>query len=278
MNSRDLLAIFLFPSLLLKSNIASAQRLPRNENVPGGIAIVSLDYQERPKVFYNDNPVMVIGQPENWKAVVGISLDASPGIHRLKVRNHNIESIHNFYIEDKEYQTQHLTIKNERQVNPNASDMKRINMEKELIWMAKTAWSEKETVDLDLSIPVEGAYSSQFGLRRFFNDKPRRPHSGLDIVAPAGTPIRAPANGKIISIGHYFFNGKTVFIEHGQGMITMYCHMDNIAVKEGLQIKRGDLIGTVGQTGRVTGAHLHWSVILNRTMVNPLLFLSNNEK
>jgi len=110
---------------------------------------------------------------------------------------------------------------------------------------------------------------------RFFNDQPRQPHAGLDIAASQGTAVKAPADGYVISTGEYFFNGNTVFIDHGQGMITMYCHLNHIDVKTGQHIKRGELIGTVGQTGRATGAHLHWSVILNRTMVDPELFLQN---
>ena len=125
--------------------------------------------------------------------------------------------------------------------------------------------------------PVEGRYSSPFGLRRFFNEQARKPHSGLDIVANEGTPVRAAADGVVINTGNYFFNGNTVFIDHGQGLITMYCHLNRIDVSDGQQVKRGDLIGGVGSTGRVTGAHLHWSVLLNGTLVNPELFLSKTD-
>ena len=109
----------------------------------------------------------------------------------------------------------------------------------------------------------------------FFNEQPRNPHTGLDIAASTGTPITAASSGIVINTGDYFFNGKTVFIDHGQGLITMYCHLSSIDVLEGQEISQGEMLGKVGMTGRVTGPHLHWSVILNNTMVDPTLFIEN---
>ena len=122
--------------------------------------------------------------------------------------------------------------------------------------------------------PAQGPTSSPFGLKRFFNEQARRPHSGLDIAAPRGANIIAPADGEIILTGNFFFNGNSIFIDHGQGLITMYCHMDKLDSQQGDVVKAGDIIGKVGSTGRATGPHLHWTVSLNNNRVEPLLFLA----
>ena len=120
--------------------------------------------------------------------------------------------------------------------------------------------------------------ASRFGLRRIFNGEARAPHSGLDVAVPRGRPIKAAAQGKILATGDYFFNGKTVFIDHGNGLISMYCHLDRIDVQSGDQVTQGQRVGLAGSTGRSSGPHLHWSVVLNGTMVDPELFLVAEQK
>lgn len=120
--------------------------------------------------------------------------------------------------------------------------------------------------------PVPGRQSSPFGLRRYFNGEPRNPHSGLDFAAPTGTPVKSPADGRVLLIGNFYFNGQTIFIDHGQGVITMFCHLSEIAYLPGDTVKRGDVVGKVGNTGRSTGPHLHWNVSLNNARVDPALF------
>jgi len=180
-----------------------------------------------------------------------------------------------FKVGRRDYETQHVTLANRRQVEPEPEDLRRIAREQESLVRAFSTFSDTALDTLTLDLPSGGRVSGGFGLRRFFNDEPRQPHSGLDIAAPEGTPIAAPAAGTAIEIGDYFFNGLTVVLDHGQGLVTMYNHLSRIDVAKGARVARGERIGTVGQTGRVTGPHLHWSVSLNNARVDPALFLSS---
>jgi murein DD-endopeptidase MepM/ murein hydrolase activator NlpD len=180
-----------------------------------------------------------------------------------------------FEIVDKRYRTQHLTIKNQRQVNPAPEDLRRIEAERERSDAALSRFTAIETPVFALQSPVAGKRSDSYGSRRYFNGQPRSPHSGMDIAAAKGTPIVAPAPGTVVEAGNFFFNGNTLYLDHGYGLVTMYCHLDEIKVKVGAQVASGELLGTVGATGRVTGPHLHWGVALNRAMVDPALFLES---
>ncbi len=281
MNKRTVSSITMMLALLFSNGLAHAITLPQQSAVPGGVVIIELTADsvgETPRVRYNKKPVMVINNDQRWLAVVGIPLTASAGKQRIEQQTASGQTItHDFTVAEKAYKTQRLTITNKRKVNPNAQDMKRITQEKKLITSALRHWDEKPASHLTFIAPVEGQRSSSFGLRRIFNDQPRRPHSGMDIAATTGTPIIAPADGTVINVGNYFFNGNSVFIDHGQGLITMYMHLDSISAKEGDQLARGDVIGTVGATGRVTGPHLHWGVSLNDARVDPALFLEDEK-
>ena len=268
-----LLSFLISTCLAIAFSFVNANELPDELNAPGGVVIIPINSKDRPKAFFYDKRVLVIGESQNWKAIIGIPLKIELGEHKLKVVSNGVEANYLFEVVGKAYEAQYLTIKNKRQVNPNKEDMLRITRERKLISKAKINWREIDNVPLRFIKPAKGPFSSSFGLRRFFNNQPRNPHSGLDIAAETGTPIVAPAAGIVTNAGDYIFNGKTVFLDHGQGLITMYCHMENISVEEGDIVDVNDLLGTIGSTGRVTGAHLHWSVILNNTTVEPLLFL-----
>ncbi len=254
---------------------AAAMELPRAEAVPGGVALVTLPGDDITAASFNGKPVLIVTAGDRRTAVVGLPLGLRPGSHRLKLHTAAGDVISQaFKVADKHYQEQHITIKDKRKVTPEKRDMKRILREQRQIKWALANWDPDMPENLRFRLPVEGPVSSPFGLRRFFNEQARKPHSGLDLAAPQGTPVRAPAGGRISDTGDFFFNGNTVFIDHGHGLVTMYCHLSRIDVKPGQQVRPGDIIGLVGKTGRVTGPHLHWGVSLNDARVDPTLFLA----
>lgn len=264
--------------LILLLSLSSSYALPRENRVPGGIAIVTIPSAITPaSATYNNKPVMLLQDKSQHYAIIGLALDTKPGEHEVQITTQTGKTKPlKFSVSSKEYKAQYLTIKNKRKVNPYKDDMPRILSDKARILKAFNHFDGSHTpANFTLHQPVEGRYSSPFGLRRFFNKQPRKPHSGLDIAAPTGTSIQAAASGTVIETGDYFFNGKTVFVDHGSGLISMYCHMHQIDVKTGDKVTRGQHIGQVGATGRVTGAHLHWSISLNGALVDPLLFLND---
>ncbi|MEM1436881.1 MAG: peptidoglycan DD-metalloendopeptidase family protein [Pseudomonadota bacterium] len=244
---------------------------PEGAAVPGGIYVYSAPPGVT-RVLFEDRPVLSL----NGRYLVGIPISRKPGTAELTVFFGNAEQLaHRFEVEAKAYPEQRLTIKNRKMVNPDPESLARIREESARM---RSAYRNFDAVDLQnlapFTQPVFGIVSSPFGRRRVLNDQPRSPHSGLDIAATTGTPILAPAPGRVTLTGSFYFNGNSVFVDHGQGLVTMYCHLDEIDVEDGMTVARGDLLGKVGSTGRSTGPHLHWSVSLNGNRVDPVTAMS----
>lgn len=273
MSSRFILGTLAAAALL--AGALPADALPRHQPVPGGVAVIPLgeDGETPPQVRFGDNtPVAVARQQGRWYALVGISLDSSPSQVHLNVTGPRGSRTLEFDIGHKNYPTQRLVVRDTRKVEPRAEDLARIVQEKELTGRIKAHYEDRP-VEPDFVLPAKGRLSSRFGLRRFFNGQPRDPHAGLDVAVGTGAPIRAPAAGIVANVGDYFFNGNTVFIDHGQGLVSAYMHLSRVDVQAGQTVKRGDILGAAGATGRVTGPHLHWAVFLNGVAVDPELFL-----
>lgn len=263
--------------LALIASVAAAEgKLPLPAPVPGGVAVICVgrSTDPAPRAEFDGRRVLVARTGDAWHAVVGLPLTLRPGAYELSVLNAETGSRKiRFDVGSRDYDTQRLTLANQRQVDPEPADLLRINREQESIVQAFSTFSDVAIDALNLDLPSSGRFSSGFGLRRYFNNEPRQPHSGLDIAAAEGTPIVAPAAAAVLETGDYFFNGLTVFLDHGQGLVTMYNHLSRIDVTRGARVARGEKIGEVGHTGRVTGPHLHWSVSLNNVRVDPGLFL-----
>ncbi len=250
--------------------------LPVSSSVPGGVAVIPLASANTaaPQVTFRGKRALVIRENGKWVALVGLPLSLAPGQYALSVNN----AAKKFRVVDKKYPEQRITIKDPRKVEPNQEDMDRINSEQPKIDIAKNVFRDTQEVDVKLQLPADGPLSSRFGLRRIFNGQPRNPHAGLDIAIPTGTQVLSAASGRVIDTGDYFFNGNTVFVDHGQGLITMYCHLSEINVNVGDVVAKGQALALSGMTGRVSGPHLHWSVIMNGTMIDPEFFVKAREE
>ena len=273
-----MLAVALLSAALARAETATGSHpsatLPRTSAVPGGVVTLPIDApaDARPVATLDGARAMVLRNDGHWIAVVGIPLDAKPG-HQELVVGHGGSTVRlSFDVAAKQYAVQKLEVP-PGQVDLSKRDLERVEGERQRIRKALTGFTDRSPATLRLVQPVPGERSGSYGLRRFFNDQARSPHSGMDIAAATGTPVAAAAAGTVADVGDYFFNGQTVILDHGSGLVTMYCHLSRIDVQAGQAVSAGETIGAVGATGRVTGAHLHFGVTLNGTLVDPALFL-----
>ncbi len=256
--------------LPLFCSIAAA--MPVHSPVPGGIIVLPLEKNATSAELLGKRGSF-FKEADRIYALLPIPLGAPAGPHKVyQFQNAKAAKNLSLDIEKKSYAIQRLTIKKRRKVEPNREDLKRIKKESSRKQKAKS-FRRAGFANVDFIWPVEGELSSPFGLRRVLNGKPRAPHRGIDIAACAGVPVAAAADGVVVDAGNFFFSGNLVFIEHKEGVVTTYAHLDKIAVRPGERVKKGDLVGYVGSTGRVTGPHLHFGVMVDSVYVDPILFL-----
>lgn len=209
-----------------------------------------------------------------WVALAGIALTTEPGV-TLWVEAERAEGQierHAIKVTAKKYATQHLKVQ-PGQVELSADDLGRYERERAHLAGVIKTFSEEAPSNLAMVQPAPGRRSSSFGLRRYFNGEARSPHNGMDIAAAQGTPVVAASAGRVIDIGDYFFSGRTVILDHGSGLLSLYAHLSEVNIASAQNVSIGATIARVGATGRVTGPHLHFSVYLNAVAVDPALFL-----
>lgn len=238
---------------------------------PGGVARIDLGPAtgDAPVVHYDDKRVLVANVDGQWQAVVGVHLDAAAEPASITLAD---GTEYSFEVDEHAYREQHLEVA-PGFVSLSDENLARVGKERKIIDAALNNWRDAELDGVGLIKPVDGPHSSSFGSRRFFNGEARSPHSGMDIAANSGVAIIAPRAGVVAATGDYYFNGNTVIVDHGQGLVTMYCHLSEIGVAEGQSLAPGETLGLVGATGRVTGAHLHFGTYLNGNAVDPALLL-----
>jgi murein DD-endopeptidase MepM/ murein hydrolase activator NlpD len=255
--------------------LLQAIELPRHQPTPGGIIVKKVLAKHKLTAFHDQKRLMVLegDKPNEYYVISGIHLNQKVNEpYVIDLGSAKTTKHYTVMLKDKAYQKQYITLKNRQHVSPNQKNLRRIRSEKKRSLAALGRYSQKKFDSLVLIKPLDVPLSDDYGKRRYFNNQPRKPHSGVDLAAPEGTPIKAPLAGEIVELGNFFFNGNVVYIDHGLGLVTMYCHLSEIDVDKGQSVKQGEVIGKVGKTGRVTGPHLHWGVSLNGNMVDPRLF------
>ena len=254
--------------LLIFGSAGATEPSPR----PGGVAMIELGSSAlpAPRARLGDKSLLVLERDGKWVAVAGIPLDTPPGELRVTIEGKEATVA----VSPHTYREQRITVENQSYVTQSQEQLDRIFSERKIIDGVLGSFRDVPVDGVSLAAPIDGSRSPSFGYRRYFNDQPRSPHKGMDIAGKEGDPIAAPRAALVAATGDYFFNGNTVLLDHGQGFVTMYCHLSEIAVEKGETVELGDIIGAVGATGRVTGPHLHFGTYLNGTAVDPAIFLA----
>ena len=229
---------------------------------PGEIIAVKLNQNEVV------NSHLIIEKEDVRYAMVALPFDKQG--KSIKFNNRNI------LINEKSFGESRITIENTSMVNLSSEDSLRAFKESQLIKKALEKYSTEFKSNLSFITPVEGVISSRYGKKRYINESPRSPHLALDIAATTGTEIVAPERGKVILIGDFFYSGNYLILDHGHGLLSSYSHLSKVNVSVNQFIEQGEKIGEIGSTGRVTGPHLHWSVYLDNTRINPESIIKKN--
>jgi hypothetical protein len=229
--------------------------------------------------FLGSKHTMGKGQnPATWMALIGLDLGIKPGTYKIDISilftdgsYANISK--EILVLGKEFPVKKLWVKQEY-VTPPAEVLERIKIESELLRQIYNIFTPNWLGEGNFIIPTEGEVAPNFGERRILNNQPRSSHSGVDISSPYGAPVRASNTGRVVLANDLYFAGKSVVIDHGLGVFTQYLHFSKIIAQRGELVKKGDVIGEIGATGRVTGPHLHWGVKISGARVDPLSLMN----
>lgn len=223
-------------------------------------------------------PVYFQQSGASFTGLIGADIEAKPGLSKLLLlattrRGTVYERKVAVHVKAKAFRTESFNVPPSfDQVSPETAE--EIGREQADFARAFAFSSPERLWETPFVRPVpQEASASSFGMRRIINGSPRAPHSGTDLSAPFGTEVVASNYGRVVLIGNYFFAGGSVVLDHGGGLFTMYFHLSEFRVEQGSLVKRGDIIGLSGASGRVTGPHLHWGARLSGARINPLELL-----
>ena len=223
-------------------------------------------------IMLDSNRLTTIEFNQKYYLLYGIPYNAKIGAHTVEITANNQKRFIRMKLKSKKFDTQYIKISN-KYITPSANTLSRIEKERANISRAKEVWLNSNP-DIKFIKPVDGITTGTYGTKRFYNNEEGNYHNGLDIAAPTGTHILSPSSGKVILTGDYYYNGKFIYLDHGKGLKSIFIHLDKILVETGQIITKGEVIGEVGNSGASAGPHLHWSVMLNKTYIDPEIFLN----
>ena len=249
-------------------------------NFPGGLGLVQLPSgSENAEAYFDGRRVLVVRIGESRVALIGLNAKTEPGQYELELRQDpdskgrqdaGSEKMLAFTVIARDYPTVKFDYPR-KYSSYDKPTLARIGREKRKLTRLKKTWSPSKP-DLSFVWPANGRISSNFGNRRVFQNR-TSVHSGLDIARAIGTDVSATAPGIVLAAADYYFTGNTVLIDHGSGVLSLYAHLNDMTVKEGQKVAKGELIGHIGNTGRSTGPHLHFAIGFNGEWIDPITVL-----
>ena len=228
------------------------------------------------RVFYSDRPVKVSAGGD---FILGFGRDAELNHSLTLIKPSGDIRLEELQIRQRDYRVQRIDGIRKNLLQPNAEELQRISQEAALVAKVRQLNSDLPNFSEDFIWPLTGPITGVYGSQRIFNGEPRRPHFGVDIAAPTGTPLVAPAGGRV-TLAHQgmFFSGVTLIIDHGHGLSSSFLHLQKVLVKEGESLQQGQTIATVGASGRVTGPHLDWRINWFEQRLDPALLVPEMPK
>ena len=244
---------------------------------PGGIYITEISNAEYNQDLLIDGQKILKWNKDNkFYVLYGLSYHLKTEQHNFEIKNKDGAVLREIGINivQKSFRTQKIKV-NKKYTKPTDKILEKIKKDRIKLVKARKIWFENNP-DMEFILPVKGITTGIFGTKRFYNGVEGNYHNGFDIAADTGTPIVAPSSGKITLTGNFFYNGKSIILDHGRGLKSIMIHLDEILVEENQYVEKGQIIGKVGTTGKSTGAHLHWSVLVNNTYIDPELLIDKS--
>jgi hypothetical protein len=246
----------------------------------GEVALVTVRPKSmRPQIIWMEKEIsMVYNQNELWAGFIGADLTTDPGRYKLQIgyADNAKPDFIPITVRSKDHGIRRVTVPKEM-VELDPDTLERVLREIDTVKQAFMRSSEHPLWWGRWARPIPGKVVSPFGCKNIVNDMERSPHSGVDLKAAVGTLIKATNRGIVALVAEHFFSGKSIIIDHGAGIFSMYFHLSHISVRVGELVEKGHPIGLSGSSGRVTGPHLHFGIRLNGRRINPLMLIEISE-